>query len=653
MSIRQHASRMLGTILSVLPSGVRSAIDAAYIRLAASRSQTAAWPLVSVVISHSGDGQVKHAANPTVTNSAQEGLLRSVQSVLNQSYQRVECIVVLADLADHERITRAFESIPDSRLRLVHPKPDEGKGGASLARSYMGGVEASSGSLVTFLQSGDSLDRHSIWRSVRALHRVHQSAGEQVTAVAGVCAHRVHSSSGSLRPSQGSRATVRMYDLAAMPPDEAFRRVHGYASALLNTELVRQWGLRADDIDGEQVWCVQYLVLRLLNHGLVLIEADHAWLEHELSHRAHDIPGLQSRVTTLCARERHRQAVPKIGVLFMPHNAYHTREMASIAHELEQRNIRCLFVDITNAYPDEGSGRVMRKLGLDHVPYTEDILRRLKPTVLFVMNDWSPVVHDRVVECRSLGVRTIALVEGVQDFEDTHIEHLGIGQPRHAYRHVDVTLLVGEHDRKFFATQREGESASPEVRLTGSTRIERLAREPRPQNRLRRVLINSNFTYGIYTQIQSEWIESAVRACQRAGVDYVISQHHADTMDLSKYHRSTRPLYDELRECAVIVSKFSGVILEAMALDTPVIYHNPHGERIDKFLNPQGAYPVTHDVQSLADAISKIMLTPLSIISERQRAFFAHHVSIDAQRSCPQRIADVIDEQIAQQVHSD
>ena len=187
----------------------------------------------------------------------------------------------------------------------------------------------------------------------------------------------------------------------------------------------------------------------------------------------------------------------------------------------------------------------------------------------------------------------------------------------------------------------------------GVGEVERLAREPRPQNRLRRVLINSNFTYGIYTQIQSEWIESAVRACQRAGVDYVISQHHADTMDLSKYHRSTRPLYDELRECAVIVSKFSGVILEAMALDTPVIYHNPHGERIDKFLNPQGAYPVTHDVQSLADAISKIMLTPLSIISERQRAFFAHHVSIDAQRSCPQRIADVIDEQIAQQVHSD
>ena len=648
MSIKLHASRMLGTILSVCPSRVRSALDAGYIRLVASRSQSSAWPLVSVVIAHAHDGQ---GTDPAHANQAEANrvLLRSVQSVLDQSYQRVECIVVLSDPADRERMARAFESTPDSRLRLVHPKPNEGKGGASLARSYMGGVEASSGSLVTFLQSGDRLDRHSIWRSVRALHHAHQAVGEQSTAVAGVCGHRVKSVADSSQDGARRRTALRMYDLATMPAEQAYRRVEGFGNALLNTELVRQWNLSTSDFDGEREWCVQGLVLRLLNHGLVLIEADHAWLEHEFSRRAHDMPDLRSRVTTLCARESHRQAVPKIAVLFMPHNAYHTREMASVAHELEQRNIRCLFVDITNAYPDEGSGRVMRELGLDHVPYTEDILHRLKPSVLFVMNDWSPVVHDRVVECRSLGVRTIALVEGVQDFEDTHIEHLGIGQPRHAYRHVDVTLLVGEHDRKFFVTPREGESARPEVILTGSTRIERLAREPRPQNRLGRVLINSNFTYGIYTQIQSEWIESAVRACQRAGVEYVISQHHADTMDLSKYHRSTRPLYDELRECAVVVSKFSGVMLEAMALDTPVIYHNPHGERIDKFLNPDGAYPVTHDEESLADAISQVMLTSPSIISERQLPFFAHHVSMDTQRSCPQRIADVIQEQFAQE----
>ena len=326
-------------------------------------------------------------------------------------------------------------------------------------------------------------------------------------------------------------------------------------------------------------------------------------------------------------------------VLFMPHNAYHTYEMSSVARELEARGYRFLFVDVTEAYRDEGSRDKMQELDLPHVRYTDDVLHRHTPGVLFVMNDWGAVVHKRVVEAKKLGIRTVALVEGVQDYEDTHVEHLGIGRMRNAYRHSDLALLVGEYDRKFFGEH--------ETRLTGSTRIENLFREPRPTDRRPYVVINSNFTYGIYTQIQPEWIRDAVEACRLAGVDYVISQHHADVMDLSGYNRTDRPLYDELRECALVISKFSGVILEAMALDTPVIYFNPHEERVDKFLDPQGAYPMTDDPRSLADAIKDVMATPIDKIAQRQRPFFDLHVSIDPDRPTFKRIADVVEEQLS------
>ncbi len=332
------------------------------------------------------------------------------------------------------------------------------------------------------------------------------------------------------------------------------------------------------------------------------------------------------------------EAMPKADVLFMPHNAYHTREMAAVAAELETRGIGSLFVDITNCYADEDSGHVMRELGLLHARAVRDILDRVDPGVLFVMNDWSPPVHDRVIDCRARRTTSMALVEGVQDYEDTHVEHLGIGVHRSAYKHAGIALLVGAHDLKFF----EGRDA----RVTGSTRIEQLAFEPKPASRPRRVVINSNFTYGLYTQDQPQWLASAVGACEQLGVEHVISRHQADAFDFSGLPVSGRPLYEELRECRVLVSRFSGVLLEAMALGVAVVYHNPHGERIDKFLDPKGAYPITTTQQELADAIESLLAEDTAVTVDRQQAFFDRHVSVTPGQPSWVRIADEIEREL-------
>lgn len=347
-------------------------------------------------------------------------------------------------------------------------------------------------------------------------------------------------------------------------------------------------------------------------------------------------------------RERAQRPELPVGVpvdvVFMPHNAYHTREMAAIARELDRRGVTYLFVDITNQYADEGSGRTMRELGLPHTHSTRDLLSRTRPGVLMVMNDWSPPVHTRVLECRALPTRSVALVEGVQDYLDTHVERLGIGARRHAYQHADVALLVGAYDRKFFEESH--------ARVTGSTRIEQLSHEPKPDTASHhRVVINSNFTYGLYTNSQPAWLASVVEACQTLGAEFVISRHHADEFDFAAHglasHVSVRPLYEDLREARVLVSRFSGVLLEAMALGLPIIYHNPHDERIDKFLDPQGAFPVTRTQEQLAEAIEGLLAADPHEIARRQQPFFAQHVSIDPERPSWVRIADEIERELA------
>lgn len=326
-------------------------------------------------------------------------------------------------------------------------------------------------------------------------------------------------------------------------------------------------------------------------------------------------------------------------VLFLPHNAYHTREMLRVAEELERRGRTALFIDITDAYHDEGARGVLHEDRRAHEAWTDDTVNRLRPGAVFVMNDWSGPPAKAVRDARDLAIPSFALVEGVQDFEDTHVEHIGVGVKRSPYHHADTALLVGDFDRRFF------EGCDAEV--TGSTRIEALAREPRSGPRAPRAVINSNFTYGLYTRQQPKWLAGAVRACREVGIEFVVSRHHADAGDMTGLPLSDRPLYDELREAAVVISRFSGVILEAMALDTPVIYYNPHDERMATFRDAGDAFPTAETPEGLAAVLGVVLGADPVALAERQRAFFATRVSIDPDRPSWVRIADAVERRLA------
>ena len=53
------------------------------------------------------------------------------------------------------------------------------------------------------------------------------------------------------------------------------------------------------------------------------------------------------------------------------------------------------------------------------------------------------------------------------------------------------------------------------------------------------------------------------------------------------------------------ISDFSTGILEALAMGKPAIYHNPHGEKVNKFWEPMEAYEKTNNIESLIQAVRK------------------------------------------------
>jgi hypothetical protein len=158
-------------------------------------------------------------------------------------------------------------------------------------------------------------------------------------------------------------------------------------------------------------------------------------------------------------------------------------------------------------------------------------------------------------------------------------------------------------------------------------------------------VINVNFTYGVLTFYRDLFVRTAIEGCKRAGVDYVITQHPMDNGDLSEYNITDKNMYDTIREGSIFISRFSGAIIESLAMGKPCVYHNPHNEKILKFQEPMGAYSVSDSADSLAKAI-KYELDRSSKISVREysREFMEYHANVNDKEEPAVKSARVIEE---------
>lgn len=334
---------------------------------------------------------------------------------------------------------------------------------------------------------------------------------------------------------------------------------------------------------------------------------------------------------TVTPSDLRPEAIEQGSVLLLPSAAYHLDEILPLASELKQRGLKSHILVSSMRWKNVSTG--IREA--DDIPVAtydpkafishDEIVARSSAVV--TMNDWG---EDRpfVVKARESGVPGFAKVEGVQDFEDDDIDRV-----RLAYQSAEFILAQGDNDVR---------NTRPAAYLVGSSRLERIWRGPPTLAKSPRAVINLNFTYGVLNDARDRWLETAVAACELENIPFVVSLHPAERSAIAdRYPVAEEPIRHELTNATVLISRFSTVPFEAMARGVPFIYHNPHGERVPTFSDPQGAFPISTSVHELRSGLRAVSNWVGTYRSQAEN-FFRAQVDIDANRPSEARTADII-----------
>lgn len=269
---------------------------------------------------------------------------------------------------------------------------------------------------------------------------------------------------------------------------------------------------------------------------------------------------------------------PKIA--FLASNDTHVHFMLSIAAELED----CLFIVPNRVNKDEGAIDVLESVGADYVEigYRDNELPALDEKnigLVFTGADWTSefIAVKRCIGERSIA--TVALQEGPQDWHMRFVHNGVLKIPNH-YRNCDVAFSQGAVTLQ---------SIRPRyMAITGNTKINKVTEENSAAPP--RAIINCNFTYletkPAYEDNRALWLEQAIGACRKAGLDYIISQHPRDDGvidDPNLLPSNAGVVTEQIKQCTVMISRFSSLTYEALAQGLESIYFNPHLEPMPTF----------------------------------------------------------------------
>lgn len=225
--------------------------------------------------------------------------------------------------------------------------------------------------------------------------------------------------------------------------------------------------------------------------------------------------------------------------------------------------------------------------------FSNRLLRTYKPDLLILLNDWSKQPQWIISLCRLKRIPVVCMQESVIDFGDTNRRML----------HADEVMLQ--------ATQSVLDLNRKTVYLTGNPRYESLLNLPSSSKKY--VLVNCNFTYGIFEDIRMKWMGEVIGAINKKGFDYLISQHPRDKADLSSYRQvissSSSSVAEQLRGARCLITRFSSLIHEALVAGVPVIYYNPHDEQMKyQFRFNQSFLFIATNTEELSKALDTISI---------------------------------------------
>jgi hypothetical protein len=297
-------------------------------------------------------------------------------------------------------------------------------------------------------------------------------------------------------------------------------------------------------------------------------------------------------------------------IVFVPHKDYHVWTIALLTAELELQGLTIAIIDISAQWRDDGVRSMAVRNALPLVKLDALALGQVAPRLVVVFNDWDPITRPIVLAAQAAGIATAGIVEGIQDYDDADVSW-----SREAYRAVDTVLLPGDFDKIKF-TAKDHQIAVP----VGVARIEALRRQPIAPDRALaqqgRVLINSNFAYGVLINQRDIWLTTAVTAVLDAGMIPVISRHPAEQGTLFPEYITDLDFYTCVETCQATIQRFASGVIEALARQVPVLYFRPQGEYVDKYIvDPMGVYPVCTTAEDLRQALQNLPAWQLAVVA--------------------------------------
>ena len=196
--------------------------------------------------------------------------------------------------------------------------------------------------------------------------------------------------------------------------------------------------------------------------------------------------------------------------------------------------------------------------------YSYSHLKKTRPDLLVLYNDWTKAAIRLITHCHFLKIPVVCIQESIVNFGDRFrrmqfADHIMIQGVRSAMMLPRCHFYLTGNPRYLFSA---GKARLPEY-----------------------VLINCNFTYNIYDDVRTGWLDDVTAACDELGIKYIISQHPRDTGDLRIYKNVVRSssagMDEQLNRAGLLISRFSSLIHESLIRGVPVIYYNPHNEEMN------------------------------------------------------------------------
>lgn len=278
--------------------------------------------------------------------------------------------------------------------------------------------------------------------------------------------------------------------------------------------------------------------------------------------------------------------------------------------------------------PRENAGPALLTLREEFEPYKKGLIRKLRPSAVVFGNDWS--VQDRVAteEAKSLNIPTVCIQEGCLHWGDPRARRMEWCD----FPFVQGPITLKYLDRDFYF-------------ITGNPRFDSIGKLPLPEKPT--VMINCNFTYGLFEDWRDRWIGDVVQACRHAGLDFFIARHPRDRSELLGLPvkpSSAINVHEHLAQSSLLVTRFSTLVYEAILMGRSVVYYNPHGETMQLFNDDEtGGVTKVYSSDELSEAITSTLRNADDNSLNRERFLRLHCGSLDheAAERCAIALSDV------------